>query len=386
MKTPRPLDLLALALLAPAPAFAQDAPPAAAQELAGAPEATAQPAPQPAEPPAAEPWERAFTVGYEQLLALGSEGRVDDALELGRRLLADNRYTRMRARHAERFGARLEPVYRALEPFSFALGFETRSAEQRAEVHYALGVFQALGGGVQSAEEAFQTARGLAGPGATRLDATYNLGALDLMLAEELRDKLPEVHGRTNNALSPGFQHEPEDEQDTLPLARQAYEDAREHFVERLRADWRDADTRANVELIQRRLRELDEIEEERRQDEGQERSDEDEQDQEPQDSADSSDQGTPSSDESEEQPEGSEETQDEQESEGEQDSEEESAEEPEDEGEEQEGEADEPEERFLTEEEMKRLFDELKKHNEKGEELIQVLRGVQQRKAEKDW
>jgi len=39
---------------------------------------------------------------------------------------------------------------------------------------------------------------------------------------------------------------------------------AKEHLVERLRADWRDEDTRANLEWIQRRLAELEEIERQR--------------------------------------------------------------------------------------------------------------------------
>src|SRR5690606_24191728 len=118
---------------------------------------------------------------------------------------------------------------------------------------------------------AFESARLLAGPGALRLDATYDLGSLFLAAGEEQRAKLPEISGQPAQppppppVAAPGGAA-PQAPPDPLQLARAAYLAARERLVERLRMDWRDPDTQANVELVQRRLRELDEIERQREQ------------------------------------------------------------------------------------------------------------------------
>jgi hypothetical protein len=153
----------------------------------------------------------------------------------------------------------------------------------QAKAHFALGVIAATralenpeeGEPLRAAaRDAFHAARALAGPGELRADATYDLGTLVLLHAEEVRATLPEVGGA---AAAPGVQAMQalpgappaaapgaEEETDPLEEARALYTEARTWLVERLRLDWQDADTRANLQLVQRRLRELDEIEKQR--------------------------------------------------------------------------------------------------------------------------
>jgi Ca-activated chloride channel homolog len=159
---------------------------------------------------------------------------------------------------------------------------------ERARAHFALGVIAATRALAKpapepaeaeamrtAASEAFSAARALAGPGELRNDATYDLGVLELLHAEEVRAKIPEISGQpaappmaappgVPGATTPGAPPVPPP--DPLPEARKLYESARGWLVERLRLEWRDEDTRANLELVQRRLRELDEIEKKREQ------------------------------------------------------------------------------------------------------------------------
>ena len=154
---------------------------------------------------------------------------------------------------------------------------------ERADLHHARGFaraqleLDAYEAGPQSAAPDFESARALAGPSHLRLDATYDLGGVFLYEGEHWRAQLPEIQAQSgapqSGSLGPAAPMAPlpgmaapggADEEDPLPKARAAYQSAREHLVERLRADWRDADTRANLELIQRRLAELDEIERQR--------------------------------------------------------------------------------------------------------------------------
>lgn len=151
----------------------------------------------------------------------------------------------------------------------------------RAEAEYGLGLAQSLAAPAAPDEDArtarradastnLEHARLLAGPGELRLDATYEMGLLEFDAGEEQRAKIPEISGQppqppmpaAPNAAATGAEAPP----DPLQLARAAYQRARAHFCDRLRMDWKDADTRANVELCQRRLRELDEIEKKREQ------------------------------------------------------------------------------------------------------------------------
>lgn len=178
---------------------------------------------------------------------------------------------------------------------------------ERAKAHFALGVVAATGvlenppeippkdgeeGAPLSevAREAFSAARALAGPGPLRLDAIYDLGTLELVLGERVRATIPELSGQ-----GPGVMPAPHpagpvagarpgvpaaDPPDPLDEARKQYLAARNWFLERLRLDWRDEDTRANLELIQRRLHELDELEKQR--EEQKQQDQQDQQDQEP--------------------------------------------------------------------------------------------------------
>lgn len=298
---------------------------------------------------------------------------------------------------------------------------------ERAAAHYALGVVKSRSEDhavAASAALEFESARALAGPGELRLDATYDLGGTHLNEAERLRATLPEIAGAAAPASTPGLppmQPGPpgttggagdEEQPDPLPLARAAYETARGFLVERLRADWRDADTRANLELIQRRLRELDEIErqrEEQQQEQQEQEQGEDDQQQdqqqdgepnedqegEPSDSQDdSSAQEDPSADEQgepEEQPDQPPEPSEESPT-GEQD-EPQPGQPPEPEGAEEQqpaapqsaGEG-EPEERVLTREEVMRLLDRLAELEEQGRELEAALQKARRTPVARDW
>ncbi len=151
------------------------------------------------------------------------------------------------------------------------------SEPELAELHFARGVIllsreleserepdPETPGGFQPAAGAFQAARALSGPGVLRLDATYDLGLVHFHEGERAREQIPEVSGAALPETDPAAL-------DPLGAARAAYSEAKAVFVERLRADWRDEDTRANLELLQRRLKELDEIERQRQEEKEQE-------------------------------------------------------------------------------------------------------------------
>jgi len=283
---------------------------------------------------------------------------------------------------------------------------------QRAEVQYALGLVHTAAAqapadpsgpppDILEAAPAFESARALAGPGELRLDATYNLGGVFLAEGERLRATIPEIAGAAN----PGSQQQvvgppglpppggAADGNDPLERARSAYETSKEHLIERLRADWRDADTRANLELIQRRLKELDELE---RQREEQQQEQEQEQDQEGEDGE--GEEGE--NQESDEEPEGEDaENQDPSESDAEGD-----PEQPQPEGGEQPNETEEtqppegePEpqppvdpselqERHLTREEVMRLLDRLAELEQQREKLDELLRESSRVPVPRDW
>lgn len=155
-----------------------------------------------------------------------------------------------------------------------------RGDAQRAALAYARGVTHQRLAERQPAGAEFQHARA-DGRDELRLSSIYNLGALALDEAEGWYKQLPEVSGQTPqpgagappaapvppvppvpNSATPGGAPKPPD---ALAEARKAYLAAREHLVERLRAQWDDADTRADVELVQKRLKRLDEIEKQRK-------------------------------------------------------------------------------------------------------------------------
>ena len=252
--------------------------------------------------------------------------------------------------------------------------------EVRALLTHARGVMEMQAGELDAAAEALARARAEAGPGLLRLGATYDLGVLHLEEGELYRAQIPEL---SNGAVAPppAAPADGEEQEDPLDLARAQYLKARAWFIERLSLDWRDADTQANVELVQRRLRELDELERQR---------EEQEQEQEQQE-------GDGESEEGEEGEEGEESSEDEEQSgedsqdnaEGEREPEEpegsEGEEEEEQEGEEEASET-EAEELHLTQEEMQRLLDALREIEEEGEDVQEALRRVGRQGVDRDW
>ncbi len=344
--------------------------------------------------------------GLNEFARLCAGGDLDEAAELAEQLRSRAAADQDKRGPLDSLGLRVlgQGGLRRAGRLAKGLGLAEPSPRGRSEavddrlearLRWTLGVARAQEGAVETAEEDFQAVRG-SGDGELRQHGMYGLGWLDLDLAEELFETVPEVKGATQNAMSPGYQPPApgggEEGADPLPLARKAYESALEHYLERLRADWRDADTRANVEWIQRRLREIERIEEERTQDEGTDRSQEDPQEQDQQEeeeqSESSGDQGSPSDEEQEEEPqeESSEESDEEQEGE-QQDSETENEEEPGEQDEEAEGEQDaEQQELHLTDEQMKRLLETLMQHNKEGEELREVMQSQGRQSTDRDW
>ncbi|MDF1836360.1 MAG: hypothetical protein P1V35_00695 [Planctomycetota bacterium] len=300
-------------------------------------------------------------------------------------------------RHTGFLGARASAWVRELLPW---LGFELRGSEQQALVHFALGCLQSEKGLREEAEASFEATTYLT-PGPARLDATYNLGCLDLTVAEEYFDQIPEVHGRTRSAMSPGFMpgkaglQDDEEEPDYLKLARGSYKKALADFTERLKLDWRSEDTRANVEWVIRRMDELDKIEEERKSDEGQGQAQDDPsagEGEEEENKDDAGEKGADSEQEEEskdqqesqeqsEQPESEEQGQT-QERDEESQEEQSSQKESESEGEPETKE----EERHLTEEEIKRLLEQSKKHDEAGIDMRKRVEGRQKQRSKTDW
>lgn len=332
-------------------------------------------------------------------------------------------------RHAAGELEEAERAARTLIDGADALGL---TESQRARAQYALGVVSATRAlaadaadpGTQPAREAdwstaleaFAAARALAGPGDLRLDATYDLGAIELARAEDLRARIPEIGGAPQPpppvALpsaggAPGVPAE--EPPDPLPLARERYHAARDWYLERLRADWHDVDTRADLELIQRRLHELDRIEEEREQqqqeDQQQEQQGEDgesDPDQEPEESNQPPEdqEGDPKDDQEPQEKKDSEKQDPQDESQEPRPPEEGESEEPEDQREQeqpaepqdaQESELGQPQpveppERLLTREEVMQLLDKLAELEKEQQALEAALRGKRRGNVKKDW
>ncbi len=373
-----------------------------------------------------EPWRGTVTEGLAAIEALATEQRFDEALEVADRMDRAGSMAGLRSRAAEITGGASEKLIGPLDRSLAALGLPVLTTPQRGEIEYARAV--ALLGSVAGAADdpaaatgdpgdgpgapedatgrleravrAFERAR--AGGGSASLDAVYDLGTLDLEVAESIRATIPEISGGppppppSDKDAAGG-----KDDRDPLELARAAYMAARADLVERLRMGAGD-DARANVELVIRRLRELDEIQRQREeQQEQQEDQDEGDPSEDSEDSEGSEDQEQEPS-ESEEQ-EGDDESESEQPSEDQpedpdeeqgEDPEEESSEEPEDEvedaGEEPEEEAAEEEpaevEELMTAEERSRILDRNRRYQESGEELRRILRKGRKVPARRDW
>ncbi|MBL8863195.1 MAG: hypothetical protein JNK02_14460 [Planctomycetes bacterium] len=248
---------------------------------------------------ALEPWDGSFSAGLSAVRSLSESGAHDAAVEVAERLVAASALSR-RADELQAQGGWNAVAGRALSRAGLALGLAGPPPSVRAEAHFARAV--ALRRAADAAPEgperdlrreqaglAFESARLLAGPGPLRLDATHAMAALQLAAGEEARAQIPEISGAAPPkppAPSPAAAGAPPAAApDPLARAKAAYLAARERLIERLRLDWTDGDARADCELVQRRLRELDEHErrrEEERQEQEQEQQDPDAQQQPP--------------------------------------------------------------------------------------------------------
>jgi len=236
-------------------------------------QAAPTPARAPAPAPVVEPWKGSLAEGLAEMERLSAAGKTDESLAVAESLLAPDAFERWRASATAQPGWKRTAV-EAAGPLFGAFGFAARSDAERATVHHARGVVLAAAEGQRTAAaDAFERARALAGPGELRLDATYDAGWTWLAEGEAQRAKLPEISGSAPSAPAPGgtppagaapATGAAPPEPDPLPLARAAYLQASERFVDRVKLDPSDADTRANLELVHRRLRELAEIQKKR--------------------------------------------------------------------------------------------------------------------------
>ena len=333
----------------------------------------------------------ALAEGLAEVERLCREQEYAAASAVTEGLLAPTGFLRWR-RRIESEGSRLiAPLLAACDPALDWLGWNGLSEDLQAEVHYAAGLVGLESEDRERAAGGFEAARASAGSGELRLQATYNLGLTALLEGEEWRARMLEIEGRMPGLIGPtleqgGAQVDPQ------TSARAAYLRARELLVERLRQDWRDGRTRANVELVQRRLKWLDQLEQERRQQQdGAQKPPEDRQgdpqqdgseprdQQDPQDP--SQDPQNPERDPNEAQP-GENDEQDPQAGETPQqenpDQRESDQEPPPGEGEAQEV--------YLTREEEQRLFDRLRAHEQEGEQVEARLYQTHRRRVDRDW
>ena len=340
--------------------------------------------------------------GLEEVRELAEGGETDAALLRGHVLLVPNAFAGWRRTlEVEEAGVALSAI-EVLDPLFTLLQLSGLSRRERAHVQFALATVHAgaeedeenPGGHRAAARRELRSALAGAGSGDLRLDAQYDLGTLSLLEGEEWRAQLPELGGQPPAGAQatvpmgapPAPGADAPEPPDPLEQARGAYLEAKEHFVVRLRLDFEDADTRANTELVMRRLRELDEIEQQR-QEQQQEQEDQQQDPQEQEDQQDSQ-QDEQQPEEQQDQQDSQEEGQDprQEEPEPQEPPEEPEPQEPEDQPGEEETEEQPPEERFLTKEEVQRLLERLKEHEQRGEELRERMRARRRRPTARDW
>jgi hypothetical protein len=283
-----------------------------------------------------------------------------------------------------------------------AFGLADLSDAERATVQHARGVVlaQAPDDRKSAAVEAFDRARALAGPGSLRLDATYDAAWTRLTEGEALRATLPEISGASAATLpaptptpapasagaAPGQPPEP----DPLELALAAYRLALDRFVDGVKLDPADADTRANLELVHKRIRELEELRKKREEEKKREQEQKDQQ-QEEKDSKD------PKQDDSEPKDDSEKKDDEKKDSESKPKPDEKPPKDPA-EPEPQPQDPSDPQdpkqepkpkpskEELLTREEVMRLLDILKDREEEGKKLLEQLRAARRVSVKKDW
>ena len=281
-----------------------------------------------------------------------------------------------------------EPERAAALADSFAKD-ERHPEALRAEFRFAQGVVLAGAGGDGPAAQAFASARALAGPGELRIAATYNQGTAELRAAEALR---METFRRLQDPAGAGAAAAPGSGADPLAVLRQAYLRAKGTLLERLRADFTGEDARANLELIQRRLRELDELErqaeeEQQQQEQQQEEQQQGEQDEQQKSEGEEGEQQEGEGQESQQSEQPGEEQKEEQPDQGAADPLQDlqpSGELPDVQpGDESSGE---PAERVLSHEEVMRLLDRLDELEDEAQVLEALLRATRRIPVDKDW
>ncbi len=343
-----------------------------------------------------------LAAGLDSMEALHAAEDFDGARARALDLLAPNAFATWR-RALELEGSDLVATSLDLaEPLIDLLRLNGLTEKNRAHVHFALGVVEQSAGELDVSIREFESARSRAGAGGLRCDAAYNMGTVLFLQGEAWRAQIPELGGQPAQSapqppVSPGAPPvEPEEQPDPLEEAREKYLEARDEFIVALELNWQDPDTRANTELVMRRLRELEEIErqrEEDQQDQQQEQDQDSDEEQDQQDQQDQEDQEDQDSDEQQDQQdqqeEGEDSPEDPEDPEGEESQEEQQEEEP------QQSEEAEPEEQeqpqsgqevYLTREEVQRLLDKLERHEEQGEEIRARAQRQRQRPTARDW
>jgi hypothetical protein len=366
--------ILAMAPCATRPASAQVAPSAQSAPIAQSAPLAPPSGVQPEHAPV-EPWPARLSSGLEELgrrIAAGDHAGVRD---LVRRLEAPDPLARRRAEWIAAGGWRASAL-RAIDPAIEFLRLRPRAATIAGELALVDGVAAQGLEQWEQAQAAFLLARAEGG-GATRLEAIDALADLELAAAEALRpgadgSATPAAAqiaappgGANSNAPASGPPEDP------IAKARAAYLVARARLVERLRLERHDADARANLELVQRRLEELRRLEDQRRRQEEERRREQQEQQ--------DKDKGK---DEQERQPEDQQGQDQRKQPEEEQQDQRQPSEADESKAD------DEPPKpaAAMSKEEAQKLLDKLKELEEKGEELRATLLKDRRQKVDKDW
>ncbi len=341
-----------------------------------APDAATLPAPSApavAPAPAVVPYEHSVAQGLRELRAMLDANALDEAKALGERLVA----------------------------------MANLSENARGEIEYHRGVLLERRSELAASSAAFARSGGLCAPGPLRLDAWYNSGTAILEGSEPLFLSIPEVRKSRNlpplepaavapapNGEKPKEPKEPKENED-LDHAMAAYQAARQGLVHRLRAEARDVDTRANLELIQRRLREIEKIRKQREEAKKEQQKEPDPDKQDKKDPKDSKDKPE-DKDKPQDKDKKPEQDPDKDESKEKKPEEKENPEQkkPEDE-QKQEGDKGKPpppkqqkpgEERALSKEEVSRLMDQLANIEQEAKQLQARIRARRRAPVEKDW
>ena len=331
--------------------------------------------------PSLEPWPGGLPGGLDELARRIAAGDHAGVRELVRRLEAPDALGLRRAEWLAAGGWRASAL-RVVDPAIEQLRLRPPSAALAGELALVDGVAALRLEQFEAAQAAFLVARA-EGRGATRLEAIDALADRELAMAEALRpgqDGAPAAAATplapprsATNATTPKAPSTGSDaSEDPIAMARAAYLVARARLVERLRLERHDADARANLELVQRRLEELRRLEDQRREEERkqQEQQQQEQQQQEQQQQEQQQDQ-QPDQRQQEQQQSPKDQQQDQQQA---------------PEGSDQEEEQQPQPAAAMSKEEAQKLLDKLKELEEKGEELRATLLKDRRQKVDKDW